>query len=490
MKASYSLASVSPPLRSSWPPGLGRVTWRNAIARPNSWRVLRHGRFLGYFVGSLISNLGTWLQNTAQMLLAYQITHSVFAVGLITCAQFSGFLIFGPWVGTLADQMGRKRVLIAAQIFSALVAAALALLILKGVLREWELIVGALGSGIAFTFAIPAQNAMVPTLVPEEDTKAALAMNSVSYNGGRMLAPVLCLVVLASIGTGWAFALNAISFLVFALVIAFFDSSMTQQEKPARAWTGLRFAIRRPRIMLLLAMVAAVTIADDPVLVLGPSLAHQVLRASSVWPAYFLSALGLGTVLGALLPTRPSTARRAAIPLAMLAISVVVFALGISVWISFLAAVMAGLAGLLTGASAQALLLEQAGPRHATQVMALWAVAWAGTKPIASITDGWLASSVGVHWAAVVLAAPAFGVAFLEGCPGKWLDRYKRILKEKIYRYNERRGYVVSGQQHLPSAVGQPYAKDELCPSVIRTDRLSVAGPASSVPDAFWSGVN
>ncbi len=292
--------------------------------------------------------------------------------------------------------------------------------------------------------------------------------------------------VLASVGTGWAFAFNAISFLIFALVILCLDSPEKQQVRPARAWTGLRFAIRRPRIMLLLAMVAAVTIADDPVLVLGPSLAHQILGVSSVWPAYFLSALGLGTVVGALLPTRPPTARRAAIPLAVLAISVVVFALGISAWLSFLAAVVAGVAGLLTGASAQALLLEQAGPHHATQVMALWAVAWAGTKPIASVTDGWLATCVGVHWSAVILALPAFGVAFLEGCPGKWQEWYKTILKNFIHRYNQARGHA----DYSLTPAGRLHAEDQLSFSVIRTDRLSVAGPASSVPDRLRSGVN
>src|SRR6185437_11825558 len=116
------------------------------------------------------------------------------------------------------------------------------------------------------------QNAMVSALVDEKDTKAAFSMNSVSYNGGRTLAPILCLLVLAYIGPGWAFALNAMTFVFFAVIIAGVYPQMTPQTKPERAWSGLRFAVRRPRIMLLLAMVAAVTVADDPVQVLGPGL--------------------------------------------------------------------------------------------------------------------------------------------------------------------------------------------------------------------------
>jgi MFS family permease len=449
------------------------ISWGKAGGRATSWQVLRHRRFRRYFIGSLVSNLGTWLQNTAQMLLAYKITHSVFAVGLIAFFQFSGFLLIGPWAGTLANRMGMKRVLIGTQVLSAIVAGSLALLILLATLTEAELVIGALGTGIALTFALPVQNAMVSALVDEKDTKAAFSMNSVSYNGGRTLAPILCLLVLAYIGPGWAFALNAMTFVFFAVIIAGVYPQMSPQTKPERAWSGLRFAVRRPRIMLLLAMVAAVTVADDPVQVLGPGLARQ-LSVSSIWPAFFLSALGLGTVFGALLPTRPSTARRAAIPLATLAVSVIIFAFGFSAQVSFAAAVAAGVSGLLTGAAAQALLLQQAGPRHATQVMALWAVAWAGTKPIASIADGWLGSTIGVRWAAVLLAVPAIGVAVLERCPERW---FKAVLKKFIREYNGSRGLA------LEQASQESFAPPQ---ELIRQPDLS--SPATRIPPALRPG--
>ena len=174
-----------------------------------------------------------------------------------------------------------------------------------GVLTERALIFGALGLGLAFAFALPLQTSMVPTLVPEADTKAAMAMNSVSYNAGRAVAPVLCVLVGTVLGFGWAFTLNALSFVVFAATLLVVRPD--RAERPAqrqRAVSGVRIAVRRPRIMLPLAMVAAVTLVEDPVLVLGPSLARQVHALPSVWPGYFLSALGLGTVLGACLPTR------------------------------------------------------------------------------------------------------------------------------------------------------------------------------------------
>jgi MFS family permease len=378
-----------------------------------SWHVLKQHRFRLYFAGSLISSLGTWLQNTAQILLAYQLTHSAFAVGLITCAQFSGFLVVGPWAGTLADRLGNKNVLISTQFLSAGVAAVLAYLKLDGALTERPLVIAALVMGIAFTFALPVQTALAPRLVPEGDTKAAMAMNSVSYNAGRALAPAMCVAVIASFGMAWAFVLNAISFIIFAIIIIAIHPHSTP-HRDQQAWLGIRIAVWRPRILLLLAMVAAVTIADDPILVLGPALAHQVLAVSSIWPAYFLSALGLGTVLGAMVRTRPSTTRRAAWPLLLLGLSVIVFTAGINVMLSLLAALSAGVAALLTGAASQALLLKNAAPRQATQVMALWAIAWAGSKPLASLADGLLASHIGVFRTGMILAAPAMTIALLE----------------------------------------------------------------------------
>jgi MFS family permease len=400
-----------------------------------SWRVLREPKFRAYFIGSAISNMGTWLQTTAQLLLTYQLTHSAFAVGLITAAQFAGFLILGPWAGNLADRAGRRKVLLGTQVASAAIAGTLAALQLDGRLTELDLMCGALSTGLALTFALPVQSAMIPVLVPERDTKAAMAMNSVSYNVGRTVSPALYLIVLTSIGAGWAFVLNAISFLIFATTIVIvYPRHAPPQTRPAPDWSGLRMAIRRPRIMLLLAMVAAVTISDDPVQVLGPSLAHHVLRVSSIWPAYFLSALGLGTVLGALIPTRPTKARETAIPLGILAVSVVLFAVGFSVWLSVAAAVVAGMAALLTGASTQALLLQTAGPRQATQVMALWAVAWAGSKPIASLADGWLASNLGVQSAAVILSVPAIGIAAAELF---MREKSRSRIKHLMHKYNE-----------------------------------------------------
>jgi MFS family permease len=404
---------------------LPRSARRYAASRAASWRVLGQSGFRAYFIGSTVSNLGAWLQNTAQLLLAYRLTHDVFDVALVTSAQFVGFLTIGPWAGGLAGRVRGKPLLIGTQLASAAVTGVLACLQFTAGLTVPDLVVGALLTGLATTIALPLQTTMLSALVPGRDIRAALAMNSVSYNIGRMVAPVLCLAVMATLGTGWAFGLNVLSFLYFALVLATRcpDTAIARQV-PVRPRGVAAIAIQRPRILLLLAMVAAVTFADDPVFVLGPSLAHQ-MRVASFWPAYFLVGLGLGTVCGALLlrrefaedsRARPIQTRRAAASLVVLAMSVLVFSLGLGPWTSIVAASCAGAAGLITGSAAQALLLQIAAPKNALRVMALWAVAWAGTKPIASLADGVLASHFGIEVAATVLVLPALLIGAAELC--------------------------------------------------------------------------
>jgi predicted MFS family arabinose efflux permease len=390
-----------------------------------------------YFFGSLASNMGTWMQNTAQVLLIYKLTHSVLAVGAVTCAQFSGFLFLGPWAAVVARHVGGKRTLIVAQLASAGIAGYLAALQMMGSVGERALIIGAAGLGLIFTFALPIQAELVPRLVPEgpASTAAAMAMNSVSYNIGRAVAPVLCVLVVATDGFAWAFAANAISFLVYlALLVAIQPRPASHTPQRVRAREGVLVAFGQPRVLLLLAMVAAVTLADDPILIQGPAIAGHALHGSNELPGFFLTALGLGTVLGSFRPTKnpqewdaSRTSKRAAGWLVVLFFAIVVFALGHWMWLSVAAAFVAGVAALHTGALTQTQLTRHR-PEHTASVMALWAIAWAGTKPIASFADGLLSSHLHLWQAAAILAAPALilglGELRLHKKPRLWIKEF------------------------------------------------------------------
>jgi predicted MFS family arabinose efflux permease len=421
------IAAARPISAAAIRPAFAAVTAR-AIAlgetdgpKVSTWRVVTLPRYRWYFVGSVVSNFGTWLQNTAQVVLTYQLTRSVFWVGVVTCAQFTSPLLLGPWAGVWTHRLGTWRVLITTQCVSLVIAGTLAALQFTDALRESWLIMGAVGIGLAFTFALPALAVTVPTLVPPGQVKRALAMDSVSYNLGRALAPALGVLVLATAGSGLAFAVNAASFGFFAVVLCRLrPRNAPAQVNRSRVMNGVRIARRDPRIMVLLLMVAAVTVAADPILVLGPAVAHS-FGASADWSGIFIAALGAGNVIGALRPgSQQASIRRAALALCVLSIAMMVFVLAHVIWLSVAAALLAGMACLMAGATLKTLLLHHAGEGAGRQasVMAAWALAWAGSKPIASLADGLLVSPLGVHGTGILLALPALAPALvLVLCP-------------------------------------------------------------------------
>jgi MFS family permease len=375
----------------------------------SSWRTLRHRNFLYYFCGSVVSDFGTWLQNTAQVLLAYHLAHSALAVGLVTCAQFTSPLVIGPFAGVMADKFGGRKTLLLTQVAAAAIAAALAIAEFCHVLTEWPLIIGALLGGLTFTFALPARNVTVRRLVPAEDTRPAFVMDAVSYNLGRATAPPLTvLIVLLTHGYGLAFAANALTFLVFTLMLILAGRGAdAEPERRSRVKDGFVIARKSRMILLLLLMVAAVTVADDPVQVLGPALASH-LGVSPSWSGWFIAALGMGSVAGSLRrPRHLPSLRLAATVLAGLGVCMIVFVATPFVWVSVTAAFAAGVTCLLANSMTRTLLSQRAGANQAS-VMAVWAIAWAGSKPLASLTDGLLAGWIGVRPTGMLLALPAF----------------------------------------------------------------------------------
>jgi MFS family permease len=398
--------------------------------RQSPWHVLQKENpgFRLYFLGSVVSDFGTWLQNSAQVLLAYQLAHSVLTVGLVTFAQFTSPLLLGPFAGVLTDKIGGRRTLLATQVTSAGVAAMLAGVDLAGLMHTWVLVVGAIATGLAFTFALPARNVTVQRLVPPGKLKPAYAMDTVSYNLGRATAPLVTIGLAAlGISLGWAFAANAVTFIVFGVILWRVGlHSAAEPKRRSRLRDGYEIVRHDRRILILLAMVAAVTVADDPILVLGPAIARH-LHASPDWSSFFIAALGAGTVIGSFRRSkRQPSLRLAATALAMLALFMLVFVQAPTIWIAAIAAVGAGGSCLIANSVTRAVLAETVPEGKIAAVMAVWAIAWAGSKPIASLMDGLLGSSIGPHWTGMILATPALipcAVILLLPQFGHWLTK-------------------------------------------------------------------
>lgn len=379
-----------------------------SATQPHSWVTLRNPNFRLYFIGSVTSDLGTWLQNTAQVLLAYRLAHSAFDVGLVTCAQFTSPLVLGPWAGVMADRFGGRKTLLGTQVLAALIAFVLAAMEFAHALSEWSLVAGALASGLAFTFALPARNVTVRRLVSADQARPAYVMDAVSYNIGRAVGPPLTILLLAPDHFGWAFIANGASFIVFTTTLLLARPGEAEPAVHSRVRDGFVIARHNRTILLLLLMVAAVTVADDPITVLGATLAHH-LGGSPSWAGWFIAALGAGSVLGSLRRSQhlPSL-QLAATVLAALGVCMVVFVAAPSIWVSLAAALGAGVACLLANSMTRTLLSQTAGKARVAPVMAVWAIAWAGSKPIASLSDGTLAGSIGFRATGILLALPAF----------------------------------------------------------------------------------
>ena len=196
---------------------------RGGEQRTISWRTLKNRSFRYYFIGSVTSDFGTWLQNTAQVLLAYRLSHSVLVVGLVTCAQFSSPLVLGPWAGVMTDKFGGRRILLATQLTAATVRRA------DGRRSRSRAICTRGGCGAGPSQADwPSRSRCQRETSPcdgssrPKDIRPAFAMDSVSYNLGRAVAPPISVLLVTTAGFGWAFAANSLSFLVFAgcLVLA------------------------------------------------------------------------------------------------------------------------------------------------------------------------------------------------------------------------------------------------------------------------------
>jgi MFS family permease len=387
--------------------------------------VLADRNFGPYFAGNLLSNCGTWVQNIALVLLVYRLTGSVLLVGLVNFAQFAGVVVLAPWTGSAADRFDRRRLVVASQLAALLISGLLAAAAATGRASAPVVIALALLLGAATAFSTPALQALLPALVRPADLGAAVAMNSVTFNLARAVGPAAGALVVSRLGIPWAFALNSLSYAALIAALLVVRPSARADRRAAarpRLRDSLRVVARRPELALPLAVVATVAVAIDPVTTLAPAFATRSFRRPDVVAGYLAAAFGLGAVAASLAPSSPvehgrlaRSARAIAIPLLVLAAGMAGLAAAPTLPLA-LAALAVGGAGFLFAQTRATTLLQLAvddGERG--RVMALWSIAFLGSRPLASLADGALATVLGPSGATLLLCAPAtlLGAALL-----------------------------------------------------------------------------
>lgn len=372
--------------------------------------VLRVREFRVYFLGASLSNIGTWFQNIAAGLLVYDLTRSTLAVGAVNFAQFIGSFVLASVAGGAADRYDRRRLLMLSQAVAATVGGLLAAVTLLGAVTPAVVIGASLLLGFSLAFMVPALLALVPLLVGQDDLDAAVALNSVSFNLARAVGPVLGALVVESAGYGVAFALNAVSFLAFVGALALVrprPQVRAAGERP-RLMETIRLVRSVPAWWAVLVATTAISMSTDPVNTLTPELALDTFGGRQLDAGLLVGAFGTGATVTALTLTDWLRRRRRALPGAMLVqgAGMVLVGLAPTLAVAFVGMAVSG-GGFIGGITRSSVRLQTEVPDlQRGRVMALWSVAFVGTRPLASLASGAIADLASAQVAALVLALP------------------------------------------------------------------------------------
>jgi len=386
-----------------------------------------------YFVGQIVSYSGSWMQDTALPWLVLQLTHSPFQVGLLVFCRYGPFMVGGLYGGVIADRFDNRRVLMCSQTLAMCVAAGLAAVAFAGVDRLWLLYVLAAGTGVALVFDNPSKHALIYQLVGREELPNAVSLNVSLQNAAKVVGPALGGVLIAAVGSGWCFAVNAFSFVaVLAALVAMRRAELFRVERGERRG-GVRalregFAHVRgsPLLMTILGIGSVLGLFGFSTMrTLLSVLARDTLHGGARTFGALFAAYGAGAVAGALASAaRSSTGRRFLIAGALL-FSAPILALA-PVRASAVAAMLLFVAGAgwATWSGQAFAQVQLAAPDQLRgRVISLYTYTIIASAPLGGLLGGWLADAGGTELAFAVsggagLAAAAAGAAVLGGRAG------------------------------------------------------------------------
>lgn len=388
-----------------------------------TFRSLQNRNYRWWIGGSLVSNIGSWMQGTAQawLVLTELTDNAAGAVGVVTALQFAPQLFLVAFTGTLADHVDRRKLLIVIQSVTCLLALLLGLITVTGVVQLWHVYVFALALGCTMAFEAPARHSFVPELVGEHHLSNAVALNGMVFNLGRMIGPALSGIVIALVGTGWSFILNGISclFVIAGLVavrVVDLHRKAHEERGKARLLDGFRYVRQRPDIMTIFIMLFVIGALGMNFAVFIAAMSVKVFHANASEYGLLSSIMAIGSIAGALLAARRerphmgfiiggATLFGGAMLLGAIAPTYLLFG-GALILLGFAAQT------LLTAASSLVQLTTE--PALRGRVMAIHVAIMLGGLPIGAPLIGWVADHFGPRWS-LGLGAAGGGIAALIG---------------------------------------------------------------------------
>ncbi len=389
----------------------GRLTFA-ALAVPNYRR---------YYAGQSISLIGTWMQMTAQSWLVLTLTHSSTALGLIVALQTLPVLILAPYGGVIADRVDKRKVMIALQTAMGVQALILGLLTVTGNVHVWEIGVLAALLGLNNAFENPARQSFMLELVGAQYLRNAVTLNSVLVNVARTIGPAVAGILIATVGDGVCFLVNAGSFVAVVASLLTLDTTelrptSPQPRSPGQLREGLRYVRRTRELAVPLVMMAAVGCLTYEFQVSLPVMASHALHAGATGYGFMTAAMGVGAVAGGLFVAARGRTGIGALTAAATGFGVAMglAALAPSLAVEIIVLALAGAASISFMSTGNSTLQLTAAPEMRGRVMSLWFVAFQGSTPIGGpivgATMAWLGPRAGLGLGAatcLIVAAAA-----------------------------------------------------------------------------------
>jgi MFS family permease len=422
---------------------------------PRLTRALQHRNYRLFFGGQSVSLVGTWITRLATSWLVYRLTGSELLLGVTGFAGQIPMLLLAPFAGVLVDRWNRHRILVITQILSALQSLALAVLALANVITVAEIIALQVVQGVINAFDTPARQAFIVEMVDDRaDLPNAIALNSSMFNASRIVGPAIGGAVMAAVGEGWCFAIDAVSYV--AVIFSLLLMRVTPRAGRGRApmleelRSGVRYVFGFAPIRELLLNVALIGTMGMPYAVLMPVFASKVLHGGPHTLGWLMTASGLGALAGTVYLAARHTVvglgKVIVVSIALLSAGLIAFSFSKSLWLSMAVLPLVGAGMMLQSSSSNTILQTLVDEDLRGRVMALYAVAVLGTQPFGSLAAGVLADRIG---------APRTILAGAVGCvlTGAWFAFRRPMLARHVRPIYVERGILAPVDEGPPMPV-------------------------------------
>jgi MFS family permease len=369
----------------------------------------KHRNYRLFFSGQVVSVTGTWMQNIALAWFVVQLTHSPLAIGALAFFRFLPFTLFGLVSGVIADRFDYRRLVMATQAALMVVSVGLAALAFSGRAQLWEVYVLAALSGVALVFDATGRHALTYQMVGREELPNAVALNSSLFNASRIIGPSIAGILVAFVGVGICFAINAVTFLVILAALALMRADeLFQVEKADRGQSvvrgvreGLGFVRRNPQVRLVLALVTVVSTVGFNFHVILPILASETLEAGPRTFGLLSAFFGAGALTGALLSAALArTSWKALLAgTAGFSIALLVLAPQQTVVAAALLLYVTGVCFTVWTSNSQSILQLSTPDALRGRVLSIHMFAFNGLAPLGSLFSGWLCEVGGTRLA-------------------------------------------------------------------------------------------